>query len=140
VVVSLYVTAGMLVRCVLGTRHWCVTDGNVHGWVREFNESPSTCRWTVEVTVYITVAYFLADTNTLQNAMDSWRQEATQRYSSSLGPPPLLHLQCSSRPSDLTPPSTHNIISMTGVHRRDNHTVKREWCQSHVSGSPVTPT
>ncbi len=39
----------VLVRCVLGERHWCPSDGNVHGWVRQLDTSPSTCHWSVEV-------------------------------------------------------------------------------------------
>ena len=41
----------VLVRSVLGAWHWCVSYGNVHGWVRQLDTSPSMCHWTVEVYV-----------------------------------------------------------------------------------------
>ncbi len=36
--------------CAGGTSLMC-RDGNVKGWVRKLDVSPSTCRWTVEVYV-----------------------------------------------------------------------------------------
>ena len=49
-VVSLYVDTDMSRSGVLGTRHWFVTEWNVHVWVWKLDSSP-TCHWSVEVYV-----------------------------------------------------------------------------------------